>query len=238
LRGAPRYFPVIGWITGSVSAILFIVFSKYVSTDIGALATVIAGLLMTGALHENGFAAVCDGFGSNSNREKIITRMNESRRSTFGVCGLILILFAKFLLLKELPQFTPELEHPTSNVFYNYRFLFHSYCITESESVDAAVIDPLLNYVGMEGEAKSSPVVNHVSNAGLFVGAIFSLFPFIFLSWHFLLILLPCLYATWEMSKYFTKLIGGYTDDCLGAVQQVTEIICYLSAVIVWRYIS
>ena len=39
------------------------------------------------------------------------------------------------------------------------------------------------------------------------------------------------------MSRYFTKWIGGYTGDCLGAVQQVTEIVIYLGFIVVWRYL-
>jgi len=39
------------------------------------------------------------------------------------------------------------------------------------------------------------------------------------------------------MSYYFKKHIGGYTGDCLGAIQQVTELIIYLSCIIIWKFI-
>jgi adenosylcobinamide-GDP ribazoletransferase len=36
---------------------------------------------------------------------------------------------------------------------------------------------------------------------------------------------------------YFKKWIGGYTGDCLGATQQLCEIIFYLSALALWKFI-
>jgi adenosylcobinamide-GDP ribazoletransferase len=43
--------------------------------------------------------------------------------------------------------------------------------------------------------------------------------------------------ARFWLAAYFNKWIGGYTGDCLGAVQQVTEIVFYLSCSVLWTYI-
>jgi adenosylcobinamide-GDP ribazoletransferase len=37
-------------------------------------------------------------------------------------------------------------------------------------------------------------------------------------------------------ARYFNKWIGGYTGDCLGAVQQIAEVVYYLSLVLVFKY--
>ena len=34
--------------------------------------------------------------------------------------------------------------------------------------------------------------------------------------------------AGWLAARYFVRRIGGYTGDCLGATQQVTELAFYL----------
>jgi adenosylcobinamide-GDP ribazoletransferase len=44
-------------------------------------------------------------------------------------------------------------------------------------------------------------------------------------------------YVAFSLAKYFKKWIGGYTGDCLGAIQQVSELCFYLSMIIIWRYI-
>jgi adenosylcobinamide-GDP ribazoletransferase len=43
--------------------------------------------------------------------------------------------------------------------------------------------------------------------------------------------------AAFWLAQFFKKWIGGYTGDCLGAVQQVTEIIFLLSIVIINKYL-
>ena len=100
LQQAPRYFPVVGWIVGALSALVFLIFSRYISTDIGILAAMITGILVTGAFHEDGFADVCDGFGGGWTREKILLIMKDSRIGAYGAIGLIAILGSKFLLLE------------------------------------------------------------------------------------------------------------------------------------------
>src|SRR5882724_4395211 len=122
LQKSPRYFPLIGWIVGGISILVFLAFNKFFSENIALLASMIAGILTTGAFHEDGFADTCDGFGGGWTKEKILLIMKDSRLGTYGVIGLISILASKYLLLKELPQFTPDLENPSLNIFYNYRY--------------------------------------------------------------------------------------------------------------------
>src|SRR5260370_1036584 len=83
----------------------FLLFSRYISTDAGILASMVVSLLVTGAFHEDGFADVCDGFGGGWTKEKILLIMKDSRIGAFGAIGLIFIFGAKFVLLKELPGF-------------------------------------------------------------------------------------------------------------------------------------
>src|SRR5882724_3479373 len=134
LQKAPRYFPLVGIIVGAICSLLFLVFARYVSTDSGILASMIAGLLVTGAFHEDGFADACDGFGGGWTKEKILGIMKDSRIGAFGAIGLIAILGSKFLLLRELPTFTPELNRPAGLIFFNYRYFMgavisaHSLC--------------------------------------------------------------------------------------------------------------
>jgi adenosylcobinamide-GDP ribazoletransferase len=240
LQAAPKYFPLVGIIVGAISAFFFLAFDRWVSGDIGLLASMIAGIWVTGAFHEDGFADACDGFGGGWTKEKILTIMKDSRLGSFGVIGLISILSAKFLLLKELPQYTPDLEHPTSNVFYNYRFFIVVLLAAHSLSrLMAVLLIQFSSYVADPETSKSKPVADQkLSSRGLLVAILFGLLPFIFLSWYFLLAILPVVYITYEWARYCKKWIGGYTGDCLGAVQQLSEIVFYLAALEIWRYFT
>src|SRR6202000_2217580 len=97
MQQAPRYFPVVGWIVAAVSVLFFLVFARFISTDVGLLASMVAGIFVTGALHEDGFADVCDGMGGGWTKEKVLLIMKDSRLGTYGAIGLVSILAAKYL---------------------------------------------------------------------------------------------------------------------------------------------
>lgn len=238
LQEAPRYFPVIGWIVGGLSALAFLVFSRWVSIDAGILASMITGIFVTGAFHEDGFADVCDGFGGGWTREKILLIMKDSRIGAFGAIGLIGILAGKFVLLKELSSYTPNLAHPSSSPFYNYRYFILSVLTAHSVSrLMPVLVMQVADYASDPNQSKSKDITSRrLSVGGLIVTAVVALAPYALLPWHFWLTLLPALYATYSLNRYFRRWIGGYTGDCLGAIQQVTELVIYLGFFIVWRY--
>lgn len=239
LEKSARYFPLIGWIVAAISGLTFLVFNKYVSEDIAILASIIAGIFTTGAFHEDGFADVCDAFGGGWTKEKILAIMKDSRLGTYGVTGLIGILAAKFLLLKELPKFTPDLIDPSLNIFLNYKnFLLVLVAAHAISRLMGVLTIYFFEYVTDLDASKSKPVTSRKpSIVTLLIAALFALLPFAFLSWHFALAIIPVVLIAFRLAGYFKKWIGGYTGDCLGAIQQVSELTFYLGVLMVWRYI-
>ena len=240
LQQARRYFPVVGWIVGALSALAFLVFSRYVSTDTGIVASMITGLFVTGAFHEDGFADVCDGFGGGWTREKILHIMKDSRIGAFGAIGLMAILSSKFVLLAALPGYAVDLAHPSSLVFYNYRSFILALILAHSVSrLMPVLVMQSGTYAADPDQSKARPLATGapLSPAVLALTILLALVPFAFLPWPFLLIILPALYTTYSLYRYFAKWIGGYTGDCLGAIQQVTEIVIYLGFILIWRYL-
>ena len=221
LREAPRYFPVIGWIVGGLCSLAFWLFRRVISTDIGIIASMIAGLLATGCFHEDGFADVCDGMGGGWTKEKILLIMKDSRIGAYGAIGLISILAAKFLLLKELRHVIPALlvAHSVSRLM-------------------PVLVMKLGVYASDPDRSKTRPLAGPaISATSLLVAAITAVIPFFLLPPYFPVVILPALAATYAMYRWFSKWIGGYTGDCLGAIQQVTEITVYLGCVVLWRYL-
>jgi len=49
--------------------------------------------------------------------------------------------------------------------------------------------------------------------------------------------LIPVFLTRYFLARYFQKWIDGYTGDCLGATQQVCEVVYYLSLLLVWKFI-
>ena len=47
-------------------------------------------------------------------------------------------------------------------------------------------------------------------------------------------VVLATLAVAWLAARYFRRRIGGYTGDCLGATQQLAEIVIYLVLGAAW----
>jgi adenosylcobinamide-GDP ribazoletransferase len=72
----------------------------------------------------------------------------------------------------------------------------------------------------------------------LIVAGLFGLAPLLLLPWQAAGAgLLLALLTTFLAARYFVKRIGGYTGDCLGAVQQGAELAIYLGVLAVaWNF--
>jgi adenosylcobinamide-GDP ribazoletransferase len=238
LQRSSKYFPLVGWIVGGISILTYLVTAKFFSENIAILSSMIASILTTGAFHEDGFADTCDAFGGGWTKEKILMIMKDSRLGTYGVVGILFILGAKFLLLQELPKFTPPSVTETVNPLLSYKIFIGIILAAHSVSRLMAVsIIQQYQYVTDEDVSKSKPLASKkLSLSELLLCVIVGILPFLLLPLNFLLIIIPVVIGRIYLAAYFRKWIGGYTGDCLGAVQQVTEIIFYLSALILWKY--
>jgi adenosylcobinamide-GDP ribazoletransferase len=225
LQRSPVYFPAIGWIVGAACAAVFLLTAK-IGVDVAIAFSMVAGILITGAFHEDGFADTCDGFGGGWTKEKILLIMKDSRIGAFGAIGLVCMLGTKFLLIKEIVNLTPVFDQPFTDIILHYRYV--AFALIAAHSLSRLV--PV--FIIETYEYASDP------DTGLAFCILFGLIPFLLLPWHYLLAILPVLITTFLMARYFKKWIGGYTGDCLGAVQQVTEIVFYLSYIIIWKYLA
>jgi adenosylcobinamide-GDP ribazoletransferase len=76
-----------------------------------------------------------------------------------------------------------------------------------------------------------------MSTGGFIFALISGLLPLVlFLNGFVFLVIVPLLLVRTYLSRYFKKWIGGYTGDCLGAVQQVSEVVFYLSLLVIFKY--
>jgi adenosylcobinamide-GDP ribazoletransferase len=238
LQRSSKYFPLVGWIVGGICLLVYLVSAKFLSEDIALLASIIAGILTTGAFHEDGFADTCDAFGGGWTKEKILLIMKDSRLGTYGVIGIVFMLGAKFLLLTELPKFTPAAVTVSTNPFLNYRIFIGIVLAAHALSrLMAVTVIQQYEYVTDDEVSKSKPLsTRKLSVMEFFLATTFALLPFVLLPLIFLFVIIPAVIGRFYLAAYFKKWIGGYTGDCLGAVQQVTEIIIYLSALVIWKY--
>lgn len=228
LNLATRYFPFIGWIVALVSWLTYLLSSTVLSTDISVVLSMTAGILTTGAFHEDGFADVCDGFGGGWTKEKILVIMKDSRVGTYGAVGLILILMTKFMTLQHFAALS---------IYTMGAILLMAHSLSR---LAAVCIIFTLGYAREDADSKAKPVAQQLQVKNLITAGVFGLFPLAWLctiSIYFLVVVTPVLIIILYLRGYFKKWLGGYTGDCLGATQQVTEVAIYLTVMAIWKFI-
>lgn len=222
LDQSTRYFPLIGWIIGGFAAGIFYFFSNILPVSISLLLSMIGSILLTGAFHEDGFADACDGFGGGMSKDKVLEIMKDSRIGTYGTIGLIFILTLKFLTLLEIPASSIPLVlyigHSISRFAVNIFRYTHFYVKDDEQS-------------------KARPMAEKISLQNLLISAIFGVVPILLLGWKGLGLLVIIVLAEQCTARYFSRRIGGFTGDCLGAMQQICETIFYLSLLGLWKFI-
>jgi adenosylcobinamide-GDP ribazoletransferase len=220
-----RYLPLVGLIVGGIGGLCFWLAHLFWPLPLAMLLSMTATILITGAFHEDGLADSCDAFGGGWSAAQILTIMQDSRLGVYGVLGLGLVLVLKLLALLNLP--------PAAVPF----FLIAGHSLSRFAAVTFFYTHV---YVRPEGPSKARPVAPKMSpaallGASLLTGAVL-LLGIAGGAWvgvsagRFLGPLVPLLGVRWLAGRYFARRLGGYTGDCLGALQQVTELIFYLFA--------
>jgi adenosylcobinamide-GDP ribazoletransferase len=230
LQKSTKYFTLVGILIGILIAVTYVVSNLFFSNTIAIVLSMISGIFITGAFHEDGFADVCDSFGGGWTKETILTIMKDSRLGTYGTVGLILILLLKFLLLVELSTISWQ---PGNTLFeIDFQFSFPLIIVVGhgiSRFMPLLVIQNY-DYVFQDDKSKSKPLASQkLTIAELLFAFIMSIVGFLFLPYYCSFAIIFMIAITFVLGNYFKKWIGGYTGDCLGTVQQVAEIIFYLT---------
>ena len=219
LHHASRYFPLVGLLVGAIAATVYWAAASVWPAPVAVLLSTAASIYLTGAFHEDGFADMCDGFGGGMTRERVMEIMKDSRIGTYGAVGITLLVALKCMLLAMLePAMAIAsllLAHPLSRLA-------------------AAALIWRLDYVRDEGKAK--PLGKDMTDTEFLIAACGAAVPAAilgaagFLPWLSIALAtaFAAIAATWMGAKCVRR-IGGFTGDCLGAVQQLSEVAIYLA---------
>jgi adenosylcobinamide-GDP ribazoletransferase len=217
LNKANRYFSLVGLFLGIMLAACFYVLSLLFPLSIVVLLTLIISLLLTGAFHEDGLADMADGVGGAFEVKKRLAIMKDSRLGTYGAATLFLALLLKFQLLLVLAE--------------NDIWLVIG-AIILAASLSRAVAGSFISalpYVSDEEGSKSKPLAQAQSKQELYVLFSVGLVPLIFFPLSVIVITLAVLLLfRWYFKGWLLKQLGGFTGDCLGAAQQLSELLIYL----------
>lgn len=98
------YFPIIGLIIGLILAGLSLLFGLILPPMVATALLVVSLVVLSGALHLDGFADTCDGIAGHKTVETRWQVMHDSRAGGFGIVGVVLLLLVKYVSLSSIPQ--------------------------------------------------------------------------------------------------------------------------------------
>lgn len=221
LNASVQYFPLVGLLVGAVAALVFWLTHLVLPLPIAVLLSMGASIYLTGAFHEDGLADAADGLGGGWQKEQVLTIMQDSRIGSYGAVALLMVLLTKFQALSHL------------NAMLLPLVLMAGHALSRFASVMVIITQ---SYVKAEG--KSKPLATHLSRQQLLVAALFGLLPLALFALYIgqplvLMSTLPVVLVWWWFSRLLKRRLGGYTGDCLGAMQQITELAFYIG-VLMW----
>ena len=228
LRASSAHFPGVGWLVAGVAVAVYALLwwalgGQGFAPLVAAVGSTIATVLVTGGFHEDGLADVADGLGGSAERERALDIMKDSRLGAYGAMALMLALLIKTALLAllgaQLPAWTVAAVLAGTHVLSRYCPLWLIRC---------------LPHVGDTARSKSKPLADRIDNGALLAATAWALPALALLGWAVSALaslagLLAAGLATLWLARWFARRLGGYTGDCLGAVQQVSEIAIYLA---------
>lgn len=205
-----RYYSLVGQIVGALMGAVLILAAVVWPPWAAALLAIAAGVLVTGAFHEDGLADTVDGLGGGKDAAQRLAIMKDSRIGSYGALALILALGLKAAALADIA--------PAIGLIV----LVAGHGAARAAAV---VVMRVLPYAGDPAAAKLKPAPVGAPRGEMLFAVVLALWPF--LLWDpvqgLVAVALGGIAAA-VMAWRARRLIGGYTGDVLGAVEQMFEV--------------
>jgi adenosylcobinamide-GDP ribazoletransferase len=209
-------FPVAGIVIGLIGAIVFGIAHRLGLPLLPAAALgIVATMLATGCLHEDGLADAADGFGGGKTRQQKLDIMRDSHIGAYGVCALIAALLLR-----------ASLAGGFANGHLAMWALLASHTGARAAMMGLMFLLPPARNDGLSYEA-GRPPPDSVAAAAIigFLVIAFCLGP-----WRAVVAAVFLFLALALMTWLSSSQIEGQTGDTLGALEQVSEIIILIVA--------
>ena len=209
-------FPLVGAGIGAGGGLVYVTGAFFGLPPMAAvILALMATMLLTGALHEDGLADTADGFGGGADRAAKLVIMRDSRIGTYGVLTLILVIGLKVTLLTQIGARGSD---PTAVIA----------ALVAAGSLSRAAMLLIPAFAGPAraeglGAALSRPapvmVIVPAVLAAAILAAVLVRFGWVPILWS----LIAAGVSTTGVAVLAVRQVGGYTGDILGAAQQISE---------------
>lgn len=205
-RSVP-WFPVAGALVGVTVGAIAVGAAELVPMPVAAALAVLAGVLITGAFHEDGLADVADAFAGGWTPEERVRILGDPLHGSYGVAALSGSIVVRIVCVASL---TPAAA---------FAGLIAAHTLARSAAVGAMVTFPTARPEGLGADYTRS-LRPTSAIAGITAGVVITALA---TGWWLFPLVAAAMVAALIMGLLAVRKIGGITGDVLGAVEQVAE---------------
>jgi adenosylcobinamide-GDP ribazoletransferase len=207
LARAARHFPLVGALVGAICAAVWLLAGAVLPPAAAAGIVLAVGMLVTGALHEDGLADLFDGLGGGFTRDRALEIMRDSRIGTYGGAALIMSLGLRWAALAALAPLNGACAliavHALSRAPATVMLAAYDYAREGPTARDVAggVTVPEAIWAALSALVIAALALGPTALAAALAGVI----------------------GAAAMAAWMLRRLGGYTGDGLGAMEQAAE---------------
>jgi adenosylcobinamide-GDP ribazoletransferase len=210
LGASMAWYPIVGAALGGLLMGVHLVGAAIFPDGVLRPILVVLLVILSGGLHLDGFADVCDGFYAGRTKTDALRIMKDPHLGTMGVVGIVNVLIMKVVLLSYLP----------AAILASALLIFPA--ISRGGMVWGMWMAPYARLEGGTGETFFRTLAGrHVWTATLLL----SVWGLLCAGWPAVIVLLCGVGATKIFVEYCNRRIGGMTGDTLGALNELLELL-------------
>lgn len=206
------FFPLVGFILGALLAGTNYLLMGILPRGVVDLLLVAILAVLTGVLHLDGLADVCDGLAARGGRERFLAVMKDSRTGAAGAVGLVLLLTLKYQALLHVPL---ELKQQAL-------FCFPLMARFSQVQMTVGAVKARNDGLGTTFIAGAGWLQLLIATATALAAAI------LIVGIRGLWLFVAAYLATWGIKAWFHRRLGGVSGDIIGFASELNEVLCLL----------
>ena len=216
LGRALYFFPLVGAALGAALWLVERALRGHLSAELLAIALTAVLAALTGGLHLDGVADVCDGLaGGRGDRERALAIMHDSRIGALGALALVLLLFAKVIALRDALELAPR---------HSAQLLIAFPAIARAAVVPLIALIPYARAEGLGAAFHAHAGMRHVLLAMLAVLAVAAIAFASSIAPRMLVAIGAALALATAFGLCLRRRLGGLTGDAYGAAIELAEL--------------
>jgi adenosylcobinamide-GDP ribazoletransferase len=210
LGAAVGFYPLVGLILGGLLLAADYLLGLFMPPLVRSALVLTLWVILTGALHLDGFLDACDGLLGGFNPESRMEIMRDERVGAFALAGGVLLLLVKFSALSAV--------RPVASA------LLLAPVLSRWGMAIALVAFPYARPQGLGKAVKENATRQQALLATVFALLISLAVAWCWADWRVLLAIAGAALVVWVGAKYTLRRIPGLTGDIYGALNEIIEV--------------